>query len=74
MTIRVWWCVSLCSDFAKASISTNLYTYKELKRATRGFHQDNKLGEGGFGEVFLVSTRTIFHGTKVVEVNCTDRD
>ncbi|KAG0587012.1 hypothetical protein KC19_2G134300 [Ceratodon purpureus] len=44
-------------DFAKASISTNLFTYKELKRATRNFHKDNKLGEGGFGEVFLGKIR-----------------
>nr|PNR62805.1 hypothetical protein PHYPA_001229 [Physcomitrium patens] len=44
-------------DFAKASISTNLYTYKELKKATRNFHKDNKLGEGGFGEVFLGKIR-----------------
>nr|XP_024386592.1 L-type lectin-domain containing receptor kinase IX.1-like isoform X2 [Physcomitrium patens] len=44
-------------DFARASISTNLYTYKELKKATRNFHNDNKLGEGGFGEVFLGKIR-----------------
>ncbi|KAG0569963.1 hypothetical protein KC19_6G128600 [Ceratodon purpureus] len=44
-------------DFAKASISTHLFTYRELKKATRNFHKDNKLGEGGFGEVFLGKIR-----------------
>lgn len=39
-------------DFARQFISTNQYTYKELKSATQKFHQDNKLGEGGFGEVY----------------------
>lgn len=42
------------SDFARQSISTNQYTYKELKSATQKFHKDKKLGEGGFGEVYQV--------------------
>lgn len=42
------------TDFAKASSSTYLYSYKELKAATRNFRDDNKLGEGGIGEVYLV--------------------
>lgn len=29
-----------------------LYTLKELLRATNNFHQDNKIGEGGFGSVY----------------------
>lgn len=41
-------------DFARQSISTNQYTYKELKSATQKFHKDKKLGEGGFGEVYQV--------------------
>ncbi|KAG0587010.1 hypothetical protein KC19_2G134200 [Ceratodon purpureus] len=40
-------------NFAKASSSTYLYSYKELKAATRNFRDDNKLGEGGIGEVYL---------------------
>lgn len=28
------------------------YTLKELLRATNNFHQDNKIGEGGFGSVY----------------------
>lgn len=40
-------------DFAKASLSTYLYTYKELKAATRNFCEASKLGQGGIGEVYL---------------------
>lgn len=29
-----------------------IYTLKELLRATNNFHQDNKIGEGGFGSVY----------------------
>ncbi|XP_028221101.1 PTI1-like tyrosine-protein kinase At3g15890 [Glycine soja] len=29
-----------------------IYTLKELLRATSNFHQDNKIGEGGFGSVY----------------------
>lgn len=48
----------LLTDFAKASVSTHLYKYKELKSVTRGFRVDNKLGEGGIGEVYLVWSLT----------------
>lgn len=47
------------TDFAKASSSTFLYSYKELKAATRNFREDNKLGEGGIGEVYLVRLTNI---------------
>ena len=30
------------------------YDYKILKSATKDFNQENKLGEGGFGEVYKV--------------------
>lgn len=32
------------------------YTLKELLRATNNFHQDNKIGEGGFGSVYWGQT------------------
>lgn len=60
------------SDFAKASIATNLYTYSELKNATRNFHKDNKLGEGGFGEVFLVSRNVLLHTCNLVLQICNE--
>nr|KYP35578.1 hypothetical protein KK1_043378 [Cajanus cajan] len=33
-----------------------MYTLKELLRATKDFHQDNKIGEGGFGSVYFGRT------------------
>ncbi|CAJ1952576.1 unnamed protein product [Sphenostylis stenocarpa] len=33
-----------------------MYTLKELLRATNNFHQDNKIGEGGFGSVYFGRT------------------
>lgn len=30
----------------------NMYTLKELVHATNNFHNDNKIGEGGFGSVY----------------------
>lgn len=31
------------------------YRYRDLKKATKNFSDDYKLGEGGFGEVYKVS-------------------
>lgn len=31
-----------------------MFSYKEMKAATMGFHPSNKIGEGGFGSVFKV--------------------
>lgn len=31
-----------------------IYDYKDLKSAANGFGEENKLGEGGFGEVYKV--------------------
>lgn len=30
------------------------YRYKDLKTATKNFSDENKLGEGGFGDVYKV--------------------
>lgn len=30
------------------------YRYKDLKSATKNFSDENKLGEGGFGDVYKV--------------------
>lgn len=46
-------------DFARQNVATNQYTFKELKNATQKFHTANKLGEGGFGEVYLVKLKII---------------
>ncbi|CAK9204789.1 unnamed protein product [Sphagnum troendelagicum] len=47
--------LALCEiqkEFAKQQVQPTLYSYNVLSRATGDFHQDNKLGEGGFGVVY----------------------
>lgn len=39
------------------------YRYKDLKAATKNFSDENKLGEGGFGDVYKVIS-TFFIGLK----------
>jgi hypothetical protein len=41
-------------EFVKQQVQPTLYSYSVLSRATGEFHQDNKLGEGGFGVVYKV--------------------
>ncbi|KAI3508212.1 hypothetical protein L1887_23217 [Cichorium endivia] len=36
----------------KTDYPWNMYTLKELVHATNNFHNDNKIGEGGFGSVY----------------------
>ena len=38
-----------------------IFSCKELKSATNGFHASNKLGEGGFGSVFKVFSLLLQH-------------
>jgi hypothetical protein len=42
--------------FAEMAKQSTLYSYHELKVATRDFHLDNKLGEGNYGVVYKVSS------------------
>ncbi|KAJ7544710.1 hypothetical protein O6H91_09G090300 [Diphasiastrum complanatum] len=39
-------------EFAKHSLQPMFFTYHDAKMITNDFSQSNKLGEGGFGEVF----------------------
>ncbi|KAI5670165.1 hypothetical protein M9H77_10529 [Catharanthus roseus] len=56
----IWRCFSCFSSEEKQSKSANkkkdypweVYTLKELLHATNNFHNDNKIGEGGFGSVY----------------------
>ncbi len=47
--------------FAEMAKQSTLYSYHELKVATRDFHLDNKLGEGNFGVVYKVSSFFLYH-------------
>jgi hypothetical protein len=40
-----------------------IYTLKEILHATNNFHDDNKIGEGGFGSVYWGQTST---GTEAI--------
>ncbi|KAJ6735260.1 PROMASTIGOTE SURFACE ANTIGEN PROTEIN PSA [Salix purpurea] len=40
-----------------------VYSYKDLKSATKNFKEANKLGEGGFGDVYKSHLSTKFAGT-----------
>jgi hypothetical protein len=51
------------AEFAKQQVQPTLYSYSVLSRATRDFHQDNKLGEGGFGVVYKVILLMYCHFT-----------
>ncbi|KAK4411833.1 putative LRR receptor-like serine/threonine-protein kinase [Sesamum angolense] len=35
----------------------NIYSYKDLKAATNNFSEENKLGEGGFGDVYKATLK-----------------
>ena len=45
------------TEFAEHELKPTLFTYSELQKATRDFHADNRLGEGAFGAVYLVSNK-----------------
>ena len=42
------------TELAKQDVKPKIYSYNELRVATRDFNLDNKLGEGGFGVVYKV--------------------
>jgi len=41
------------------------YKYNDLKAATKKFSAENKLGEGGFGDVYKVNLFCIFHNKNI---------
>ncbi|KAG0566917.1 hypothetical protein KC19_7G097100 [Ceratodon purpureus] len=38
--------------FDEFDVKPTIYSYNELKAATRDFHEENKLGQGGYGAVY----------------------
>jgi len=41
------------------------YKYNDLKAATKNFSAENKLGEGGFGDVYKVNLCCIFQNKNI---------
>lgn len=46
--------VATTTEIQRFQVQPNLFSYAELKAATRSFHPNNKLGEGGYGVVYKV--------------------
>jgi len=49
----------LAVEFEEFDVKPNIYSYNELRAATRDFHDDMKLGQGGYGAVFKVLNTTM---------------
>ena len=52
----------MCDEY---DVKPTIFTYNELRGATRDFHPDMKLGEGGYGAVFKVN-QSVVHIRSVV--------
>ncbi|CAM6012356.1 unnamed protein product [Sphagnum balticum] len=52
----------LFAEFARQQVQLTLYSYNVLRVATKDFHHNNKLGQGGFGVVYK---GILSDGTKV---------
>jgi hypothetical protein len=44
----------VATEFEELDVKPTIYSYNELKAATRDFHEDNKLGQGSYGAVYKV--------------------
>jgi hypothetical protein len=44
----------LFAEFARQEVQPTLYSYNVLRVATKDFHHNNKLGQGGFGVVYKI--------------------
>ncbi|KAG0598836.1 hypothetical protein M758_12G104300 [Ceratodon purpureus] len=53
---------NLEQELARSQVQPCLYSYNDIKSATRDFHSSNKLGEGGFG---IVYKGTLIDGTEI---------
>jgi hypothetical protein len=42
-------------EFAEFDVQPTIFSYSELRAATKDFHQDMKLGQGNYGVVYKVT-------------------
>ncbi|WZZ28607.1 hypothetical protein YC2023_012008 [Brassica napus] len=59
------------AKLGKGNISAHIFTFRELRVATKNFNPENQLGEGGFGRVYKGHIET---PEKVVAVKQLDRN
>lgn len=55
ITINVVLHVRCSAEFQEAEINPKRFDYNDLRVATRNFHEDMKLGAGGYGVVYKVN-------------------
>jgi len=51
----------ICATDVSEIQNVSIYTYRELRSATAGFSPANKIGQGGFGEVYKVIAAIWYH-------------
>lgn len=49
------------SEFEEFDVKPTIFPYTELRTATRDFHDDMKLGQGGYGAVYKVLINLSLH-------------
>lgn len=57
------------AEFEQFDVKPNIYSYNELRAATRDFHDDMKLGQGAYGAVFKVQNTTITRSDMLISCN-----
>jgi hypothetical protein len=47
-------------EFAEFDVQPTIFSYSELRAATKDFHPDMKLGQGSYGVVYKVTFSVIY--------------
>lgn len=59
-----------CAEFEEFDVKPTIFTYNELRVATRDFHPDMKLGQGSYGAVYKVELLTLYMNHVIRILNC----